>query len=243
MSKDYFIAVEKNVKIYCKVVGSGEPILLLHGHNQSGRSFKKWITFLAKQYQVIIMDSRYHGKSTKVGNITIKQLATDVHQVLTYFNIKKSYFIGYSDGANILLQLAVDYPEEIKKMVLISPNASFDGLQRRYQRLFLLWKKILQLLNKFSKITKHQYKKVSLLTDDPNIKKEELNTISIPTLLIYSHTDIIKTKHIEYLKKNIKTSKLILIKNSSHLSMLRKFPRYKEEIIQFLTEEGIQQKK
>src|SRR6476619_6268193 len=53
----------RGFKMYYEIYGKGEPLLLIHGNGGSGNNFTGQITYFAKHYQVIVADSRAHGKS------------------------------------------------------------------------------------------------------------------------------------------------------------------------------------
>src|SRR3954452_10622076 len=68
-----------NVTIYYEIYGQGEPLLLLHGGFCNGTYWRSIIPALAKNYQVIVMDSRGHGRSTFDDQpITYELMASDV---------------------------------------------------------------------------------------------------------------------------------------------------------------------
>ena len=109
-------------EIYYEQYGSCTPLLILHGNSQSLAVFYPFLRTFLPDFQVILMDSRGHGRSrlsvhTALHGFSTEDMADDVIHLL-----------GFSDGANIGLEIACKYPERLKKLICISANASPDGL-------------------------------------------------------------------------------------------------------------------
>jgi len=233
MFKEYNIPIN-DVELYLQVIGSGEPIVLLHGNSQSSKAFKEWVNLLSKENQVILIDSRNHGSSTNSSSISISLMANDVYKALEYLNIEKANFIGYSDGGNICLQLAVDFPEIIDKMIVISANATPSGLMNKFMFQFRIWQTIIRWLSKIKIVSIDHYNKTKLISDDPNISEADLKKIKAPTLLIYGDKDIVDEEHISYLNRAISSSELITLKNTNHFNILNKIDE--TSILKYLKE-------
>lgn len=98
--------------LYYEVVGHGTPVLMLHGNSQSHHVFHSYKRNLQKSYQVILMDSRGHGRSmTARQSFTIHDMACDAAALLDHLGIAKAILLGFSDGANIALEFACCFPE------------------------------------------------------------------------------------------------------------------------------------
>ena len=111
------------MKIYYEVHGNGYPIILLHGNQENRKIYDQLIKDLENDYQLIAMDSRYHGKSIKSGPLTLDRMAQDVMDVANELDLEAYDVIGFSDGANIALTLA-GKDDRLKHMALLSPNAT-----------------------------------------------------------------------------------------------------------------------
>lgn len=99
-------------QLYYEVVGHGTPVLMLHGNSQSHHVFHSYKRNLQKNYQVILMDSRGHGRSmTARQSFTIHDMACDAAALLDHLGIAKAILLGFSDGANIALEFACCFPE------------------------------------------------------------------------------------------------------------------------------------
>jgi pimeloyl-ACP methyl ester carboxylesterase len=106
------------VQIHYVVEGQGEPVLLIHGFAVS--STLQWgmpgiQSNLAKQYLVIAMDNRGHGRSGKPHDPTQygTEMVEDAIRLLDHLQIKKAHVVGYSMGAFITLKLLTTHPDRL----------------------------------------------------------------------------------------------------------------------------------
>ncbi len=119
------------VKIHYIVEGEGEPVVLIHGFTAD--IDKNWrtgffpgapgpmiIPALAKNYQVIALDNRGHGKSDKPHDPKQygKEMAEDVVRLLDHLKIKKAHVIGYSMGGMITAKLLETHPDRLLSATL-----------------------------------------------------------------------------------------------------------------------------
>ena len=119
--------------LYYEVVGHGTPVLMLHGNSQSHHVFHSYKRNLQKSYQVILMDSRAHGRSRiKPGDadaeFTTADMAKDAAALLDVLRIPSCILFGFSDGANIALEFASLFPERTLSVIAVSGNITPDGL-------------------------------------------------------------------------------------------------------------------
>src|SRR6516164_1389375 len=102
------------VKIRYTVQGQGEPVLLIHGFTANIE--KNWtpdlMKTLTKDFQVIALDNRGHGKSDKPHDPKKygMEMAEDAVRLLDHLKIKKAHIVGYSMGAMITNKLMTTYP-------------------------------------------------------------------------------------------------------------------------------------
>ena len=232
--KEYIVTVE-DIDIYVKVYGTGKPIVLLHGNGQKGANLNNFVDLFDDTYQVISIDSRSHGQSESTDKMSIKLMAIDVAEVLKYFKIKKASVLGYSDGGNIALRLAIDHPHIVDKMIIISANATPKGIVKEFRVAFNLVKDGMYFLShKVKLISTSHYAKAKLLTDYPKIKRKELQSIQHDVLLIYAEHDLITKRHITYIYRSIQHSKLLVILRTTHFSIVNRYDKYKTDVLEFL---------
>src|ERR1700744_1584277 len=96
----------------------------MHGNGQSIVAFNNQIADLSKKYRVIAVDTRGQGKSTdeSTGALSYDLFADDMKQLLDWLNIKKADILGWSDGGNTGLIMAIKYPEYVNKLAITGAN-------------------------------------------------------------------------------------------------------------------------
>ncbi len=118
-----------DAKIYYEVYGKGEPILILHGGGV-GTPYEmgKIIDDLKKNYQVIVMSTRGHGRS-EIGHnpLTYEQKADDALAVIKAVTNKPVKIIGFSDGAYTAYKIAAMYPAQVERVVAIGAGTLQEG--------------------------------------------------------------------------------------------------------------------
>jgi pimeloyl-ACP methyl ester carboxylesterase len=108
-------------EIHYERLGSGSPVLLLHGLGSCGRDWERQIAPLAERYAVLSVDLRGHGASGKPpGPYSIAMLAADVVHVLEALGPGPTHVVGISMGGMVGLQLAVDAPALVSSLVVIN---------------------------------------------------------------------------------------------------------------------------
>lgn len=118
-----------DAKIYYEVYGTGEPILILHGGGVgSPYEMGKLIDALKKNYKVIVMSTRGHGRS-EIGNspLTYEQKANDALTVLNAVTTEPARILGFSDGAYTAYKLAAMYPARVQRIVAIGAGTLKAG--------------------------------------------------------------------------------------------------------------------
>ena len=93
-------------------MGSGEPLILLHGNGEDSSYFRHQIAHFQDRYRVIALDTRGHGKSPRgSAPFTIRQFARDLYDFMETRKIAEAVLLGFSDGANIAMRFAMEHPE------------------------------------------------------------------------------------------------------------------------------------
>src|SRR5579863_3555872 len=114
-AEDQFF-LSDGVKIRYIVEGEGEPVLLIHGF--AANLQVQWggvIKDLAKDYKVVALDNRGHGRSGKPHEPEKYgiQMVEDAIRLLDHLNIDKAHVVGYSMGGFITNKLLTTHPERL----------------------------------------------------------------------------------------------------------------------------------
>ena len=179
---------------------AGEPLLWLHGWSGTGSDWKYIFSYPPPGFCVIGPDARGNGASTGFeGTHSFKQSAHDMFALLDHLGIKRVKAIGLSGGGITLLHMAVQQPERIEAMVVISALPCFPEQARAIQRAF-----------KFESLPKteqtamrersrggqkqidwlmQQTRAMAETTDDVDFSQTLLGRISARTLIVFGDKD------------------------------------------------------
>jgi pimeloyl-ACP methyl ester carboxylesterase len=118
----------RGVSYYYEVHGQGEPLLLLHGGLGSIDMFGPALAHLAKTRQVIGVDLHGHGR-TRLGDrkISIVDMGDDMASLLDQLGYRQVDALGYSLGGGVAFRLAVQHPEKVRRLALVSVGFAQDG--------------------------------------------------------------------------------------------------------------------
>lgn len=107
------------MKLHFKKIAEGKPVIILHGLFGSGDNWATFAKHLAeKGFAVYITDLRNHGHSDWDDVHDYKHMATDVHEMIQAEQLNDVVLIGHSMGGKAAMQVAVDFPGELKKLVV-----------------------------------------------------------------------------------------------------------------------------
>jgi pimeloyl-ACP methyl ester carboxylesterase len=105
--------------LYHQQVGSGLPLLILHGLFGSSDNWMSIAKTMADDFDIVLPDLRNHGNSPHSSDWTYEAMAADVVGLLDALNIEKTSVIGHSMGGKAAMTLVAKYPERIEKLVVV----------------------------------------------------------------------------------------------------------------------------
>jgi pimeloyl-ACP methyl ester carboxylesterase len=205
-----------DVTLHYEVIGNGAAVLFLHGNGEDLHIFDSIAKKMSTSYKVFLLDSRGHGLS-EYGNepLSIHLMAMDVVAFIKTLGLENVTIIGFSDGANIAMEVASAIPHTIDKLVLVGGNTKPMGMKFRYYCGVLLADVKYRIFSFMpSQRKKHQYFKIMLKQDE--ITSEMLEHITAKTLVMAGEHDMIKPKHTEYIHKSIHNSIRKIIAGGDH---------------------------
>ncbi|SDZ80824.1 Pimeloyl-ACP methyl ester carboxylesterase [Desulfuromusa kysingii] len=234
--------VSREANIHYVTYGSGLPILLLHGglsHRLIWFSQVPWLVNSGRQ--VILLDTRGHGES-ELGDseLSYRLLAADTIQVLNQLGIQKTDIIGWSDGANTAMLLALDWPQRVQRIIAVSGNSDPSGLTLAAQvdgqvrssgltHWFYRWwtgagDRLDQLETRIRK----------LWQTSPQLKSVDLRKIDTPVLVIVGEHDLITLDHAEQMARSLPKGQLSIIPDGGHMTIFTRAPEVNRLIGNFL---------
>lgn len=116
------------LKMYYEVQGTGEPLILLHGGLGSTAMFADILPSLARNRQVIAVDLEAHGRTANIDRpLSYEAMADDVAGLVHYLKLIKVDVMGYSLGGEVALRIAIQHPDAVRKLVVVSASFRRDG--------------------------------------------------------------------------------------------------------------------
>ena len=201
-----------DIELYYQEKGSGDALILLHGNGEDSSYFKHQIEHFSPRYHVYALDTRGHGRSSRGdAPFTIGQFACDLYGFVQAHEIQRGVILGFSDGANIAMRFAMSHPEMAKALILNGGNLDPGGVKRTTQLPIELGYKLASRFAGKSADAKRNAEMLGLMVNDPNIKPDELEKLTMPTLLIYGTRDMIKRSHANLIAEYLPNAKLTLI--------------------------------
>ncbi len=126
--EEHYIQVDLATTIHAMVGGSGEPLLLLHGHPETYLMWHKIVEELAQRFTVVATDLRGYGDSSKphTADYSKRAMACDQIEVMRALGFTSFSVMGHDRGARVAYRMALDHPEVVNKLVLLDIVSTYD---------------------------------------------------------------------------------------------------------------------
>jgi hypothetical protein len=116
------------LQLYYEIHGTGKPLILLHGGLGSIEMMGELLPLLSAGRQVIAVDLQAHGRTADIERpMRCEAMADDIAALLKHLGIAKADVMGYSLGGGVALRTVIQYPEMVRKLVLVSTPCRRDG--------------------------------------------------------------------------------------------------------------------
>lgn len=123
-----YYADSNGTKIYYEVRGEGEPLVLIMGFGADGSVWEKHVSEYEKHFKCIVLDNRGVGKSDQPeGPYNTKMMAEDTVAVMRHAGVEKARVAGISMGGAITQELALNFPDRVQSIALISTWPKFNN--------------------------------------------------------------------------------------------------------------------
>ncbi|MBR0912738.1 alpha/beta fold hydrolase [Bradyrhizobium japonicum] len=230
------------IKVWYATFGRGEPVLLLHGGLANANYWGHQVRALQRHYQVIVMDSRGHGRSSRNQEpYGYDLMASDVVALLDHLKIRKAAIVGWSDGAIIGLDIAMKHPERVSKLFAFAANSDPSGVADIASN---------DVFNAYIARAGEEYKRLSptpteyksfvaeitkMWESQPKWTASDLATIKVPTWIVDGdHDEAIKRENTEFMAANIPGAGLLIQPGVSHFSFLQDPEQFSDDVLHFL---------
>jgi pimeloyl-ACP methyl ester carboxylesterase len=231
------------IRLYYVEIGSGPPVVLLHGGLANSDYFASQALALARSYRVLLVDSRGHGRSTRDGRPFGYDLMTDdVVALLDTLKIDKAAIVGWSDGAIIGLNLAMRYPRRVTRVFAFGANTSTSGVRDDFERNPTVVAFAARAGKEYSQLSPaswpyfmFQLQMNRMWKSEPNWSDEQLRAIRTPVWVVAGeHDEGITREHTDHIAATIPGARRVILPNVSHYAMLQDPAGFNNAILRFL---------
>ena len=236
--------VVDGAKIHYATYGKGVPVLLLHGGLGSGEQFGFQVPALAEKYQLVLIDTRGHGRSTLTkAKLTYHLMAEDVIAVMDKLELPHVAIVGWSDGGEIGLDLAIHHADRIAKLFVIGANYDVHGSKNRGDHTETFARYGAKCRKDYDRLTEKSKRKWDALVDammpvwhaQTVFTKDQLRSITVPTVVADGdHDEIIELAQVKEMATLIPKGKLVVFENASHFVMWQDPEAVNHALVEFL---------
>lgn len=195
------------LRMYYETCREGKPLVLIHGGGSTIQtSFGRIIPHLATHRQVIGVELQAHGHTNdRDTDLTFEQDADDVAALLTNLKISKADFLGFSNGGQTTIEIALRHAELVNRIILASTFYKRNAVAPQF------WKGFDQVtLNDMPKVLREGYlianndaesllnmfnKDVQRMKVFKGWSDEQMKSIKAPTLVINGNVDVGSPEH------------------------------------------------
>ncbi|ASU32378.1 alpha/beta hydrolase [Mucilaginibacter xinganensis] len=194
------------IKMYYEVQGSGTPLVLLHGGGSTIKTtFGRIMPALSKTHRVIAVELQAHGHTgDRDAPETFAQDADDVAELLKQLDIPQANIMGFSNGGQTSLEIALRHPGRVGKLIIASAFYQREGV------LAAFWKGFDDpQFSYLPQVYKDEYLKigsqaglVNMFNKDAQRMKvfkdwadEELRSVQAPVLVVIGDRDLATPEH------------------------------------------------
>ncbi|MBM7784291.1 alpha/beta fold hydrolase [Tenggerimyces flavus] len=229
--------------------GSGEPLVLLHGGMVDARWFEPNLGPLAERFHVYTPDLRGHGHTPDPeGPYTFQAMTDDAIAFLETVIGRPAHLLGHSVGAFVLMQVAMQRPDLVDRLVLISGGFSKDGdavqggdddwdIDAMQQFLGPAYAEVSPdgadhfrvLAAKIGDLSKRE----------PYLEASELGAIQARTLVMFADDDLSTLKHVADMYDAIPNAELAIVPGTSHFLTQEKPELVNRIVLDFLTQDPV----
>lgn len=116
------------VRLYHEVYGAGEPLVLLPGGLMTIPEMASLVQALAKERQVIAVELQGHGRTADTDRpLRLETMGDDVAALIEHLGLGKADVVGYSLGGDVALRTAIQHPDRVRRLVVMSTPYARSG--------------------------------------------------------------------------------------------------------------------
>ena len=210
-----------DIDMYYELHGSGEPLVIIGGL-ASDISQWGWLTdWCAQTRQVLAFDNRGAGRTDKPdAPYAIPMMAGDTDALMELVGMSHATVLGISMGGRLALDLALEHPDRVARLILVSTSASArpETSTSRMEMLSMLSSLVFRGKYPQPRYAFTRQRQASRAYDCT----DRLGQIHIPTTVLHGRRDrIVTLRDAEAMRRGITGSQLVTF-GGGHLFFLRR---------------------
>ena len=229
--------------------GDGPPLLLLHGGFSNSDSMLTAFEPLGERFRLVGFDRRGHGRTADTdAGFHYADMAHETIGVLDQVVGGPCPIVGYSDGGNVALLVALERPDLVQSLVLIGANYRYDGLvPGAFDDFDPESEMALHLASSYGERSpdgaEHfpvvMEKTVAMFAAEPTMTTEDLARVRAPALVVVGDDDLMTLEHTCSLYESLGASQLAVVPGASHLVVDEKPALVNQLVSEFLNSDGV----
>lgn len=245
---DSGMAPVNDIEMYYATYGDPEntPVLLIHGGLGNADHWVNQIdAFLAEDYYVITADSRGHGRSTmSEQQIGYDLMTSDYLALLDFLEVDAVHLVGFSDGGIIGLNIAINNPDRLMKLVAYGANYTIDGVrsdvddsERFNEYVEMIVVEYLEMSPNPDNLDPFIENISNMWATEPAFTEEEMMGIELPVLILDGiEEEAIYSEHALEMAKLIPNADLVLMSGVGHFAMWDKTEAFNKIVLDYLAD-------
>jgi len=224
-------------RLYYEQYGQGEPLVLLHGNGQSISAFDQQIGALAQRFRVIAVDTRAQGKSQDATSapLSYRLFADDLRQLLDTLHLRRVALLGWSDGGNTALEMALRHPAYVSRLAIMGANL-FPTDQALDPALLVVLRQQLSLLRQQTEpAARTQARLYELLLTEPQLTFADMARIQAPVLVLAGEHDLVLDAHTRAIAAHLPHASCFIFKGATHNAPWEIPQEFNQRVSSFLT--------
>jgi len=227
--------------------GDGEPLVLLHGGLVDARFFAPNLEALAQGFHVYTPERRGHGHTPDVeGPITYQLMADDTIAFLDAVIGRPADLVGHSDGAVVAMLVAMQRPELVRRLVMIS--GGFDKSGEAMPDFELDVDQVVEFLGQaYGEVSPDgeahfpavAAKIAEMARREPRMAASELARIPQRALVMFADDDLMTLGHAVEMYDALPSGELAVVPGTSHFLTQEKPHLVNAIVLDFLTKEPV----
>ncbi len=225
-----------DARIACYDIGRGRPLILLHGNGEDSSYWNAQISEFTRFMRVIAVDSRGHGASDSGSQgLSFDLMAHDLKRVLDSKGIQKACFLGFSDGGNLAIKFALQWPQMVEKLILNGANVEmFLGVKPQVQLPIYAGYGVASLFSRISRKAARKRDVLGLMVHPYGVRMDDLARLEMPTLIIVGEHDAIREKQTKEMASHIPHCEVEVFRDGDHFVAAKQPSRFNRTVIEFL---------